>query len=335
MYPKRFLSPRNDLCFKRIFGTERNKDILIHFLNDLLKPTPPIQDVTFLKTIQDPEIAPHRVSIVDVMCQDQNGDRFVIEMQLSHEEAFDRRALYYATKAYCSQRQKDVEYKDLKDVYFLAVTDFCPFPKKKHWFSRIGLKDLDTNEHDIKAIQLFFMQLPLFKKGKEDLKTMTINEKWAYFFKYADDMHSKELEELIGEDLIIKRAYEEVDRFNWTDNELLNYESVELKHASNVGVRDAAFNMGFAEGQEKGKVEGIAEGVEEGIKLGIEQGIEQGIEKGIEQGIEKGVKEGERKKSIEVAKCLLAQCLAISQISTITGLSEEEIELLTEEKSPR
>ena len=182
MVASKFLNPRNDLAFKKIFGSEKNKDILIHFLNDILERSTPVKDVVFLKTIQDPEIAPLRVSIIDVMCEDENKNRFIIEMQLSHEKGFDRRALYYAARAYCSQRTKKKKFKDLKDVYFLAITDFAPFPKKETWLSRIGLKDLETNEHDIEAIQLFFMQLPLFKKTKKDLEKMGLREKWAYFF---------------------------------------------------------------------------------------------------------------------------------------------------------
>ena len=185
MVASKFLNPRNDLSFKRIFGSEKNKDILIHFLNDMLMRPSPIKDVTFLKTVQDPEIAPLRVSIVDVMCEDEAGNRFVIEMQVSHEKAFDKRALYYAARAYCSQRVDGATFQDLNDVYFLAITDFAPFPNKTTWFSRIGLKDLDTNEHDIEAIQLFFMQLPLFNKNLKELKTT--QEKWAYFFKHADE----------------------------------------------------------------------------------------------------------------------------------------------------
>jgi len=207
MVAGKFLNPRNDLVFKRVFGAEKNKDILIRFLNDTLGRPVPIKEVSFLKTTQDPEIAPLRVSIIDVMCEDQDKNRFIIEMQVSHEKGFDRRALYYAARAYCSQRTRDRKFQDLKDVYFLAITDFAPFPKKKTWISRIGLKDLETDEHDIEAIQLLFMQLPLFTKTKKDLKKMTLREKWAYFFKYADETHEADLDQIIGEDKILKRAY--------------------------------------------------------------------------------------------------------------------------------
>ena len=255
MVASKFLNPRNDLAFKRIFGSEKNKDILIHFLNDILTRPSPIKEVTFLKTVQDPEIAPLRVSVVDVMCEDQDKNRFIIEMQLSHEKGFDRRALYYAARAYCSQRTKKKKFHDLKDVYFLAITDFSPFPKKKTWLSRIGLKDLETNELDIDAIQLLFMQLPLFKKTKKDLKGMSLREKWAFFFKYADETKEEELQKIIGQDEIIKRAYEELDRFSWSEKALNNYESIEMKKAADAAVKEAAFEKGIEKGEKKKALE--------------------------------------------------------------------------------
>ncbi|GFY65522.1 uncharacterized protein TNIN_40201 [Trichonephila inaurata madagascariensis] len=92
----KFLDPRNDLCFKKIFGTEKNKNILIHFLNDILgfAEASAIQEVEFLSTIMDPEIASDKQSIVDVLCKDSIGNRFVIEMQLARDKGL-RNALNY------------------------------------------------------------------------------------------------------------------------------------------------------------------------------------------------------------------------------------------------
>ena len=304
MVASKFLNPANDLAFKRIFGSEKNKDILIHFLNDILERKPLIEEVTFLKTVQDPEIAPLRVSVVDVMCEDQDKNRFIIEMQISHEKGFDRRALYYASRAYCSQRTKKKKFNNLKDVYFLAITNFKPFPKKKSWLSRIGLKDLDTNEHDIKAIQLFFIQLPFFKKTKKDLKKMTLREKWAYFFKYAEETTEKDLEILIGKDLIIKRAYDELDRFSWTEKELNSYESIEMKQMADEAVKEASFDKGVEEGIEKGMIKGRAE----------------------------GRKEGEKNKSLEIARKMLKRKRSIKEIIEDTGLTKKELENLRKSK---
>ena len=128
----KFLDPKNDLAFKRIFGSERNKDILIHFLNDLFGNTVnPIEEVKFLKTTQDPEVAAQRASIVDVLCHDANGDYFIIEMQVDSEPGFEKWAQFYAARTYIEQRERGVEYKDLKQVTFLAITKEILFPGEK------------------------------------------------------------------------------------------------------------------------------------------------------------------------------------------------------------
>ena len=88
----RFLSPKNDVAFKKIFGCEQNKDILIHFLNDILlfSADAQITEVEFLNPIQDPEIASQKQSIVDVLCQDKHGVQYIIEMQVAQLAALKK-----------------------------------------------------------------------------------------------------------------------------------------------------------------------------------------------------------------------------------------------------
>ncbi len=100
----KFLDPKNDIAFKRIFGTKKNKDILIHFLNDMVvfRQGKPIVEVIFLKTIQEPEILSKKTSIVDILCEDQDKNTYIVEMQVAQHAGFEKRAQYYASKAYCS-----------------------------------------------------------------------------------------------------------------------------------------------------------------------------------------------------------------------------------------
>ncbi|GFT61890.1 putative transposase [Nephila pilipes] len=101
----KFLDPKNDISFKRIFGTEKNKDILIHFLNDILGFTGKneIKDIEFLSTIQASDIVAKKQSIVDVLCRDENGLQVIVEMQVAKTKGFEKRAQYYAAKAYSRQ----------------------------------------------------------------------------------------------------------------------------------------------------------------------------------------------------------------------------------------
>ena len=98
----KFLNPKNDIAFKKIFGAEQNKDILIQFINDILKlkGKKAIEQVTTLSTVQEPEIAVKKQSILDVLCRDKRGGQIIVEMQASPQKGFEKRAQYYAAKAY-------------------------------------------------------------------------------------------------------------------------------------------------------------------------------------------------------------------------------------------
>lgn len=246
----KFLDPKNDLAFKRIFGTEKNKDILIHFLNDIFaRTTNPIEDVTFLRTIQNPETIGQRVSSVDILCQDERGERFIVEMQVVNEPGFEKRAQYYAAKAYIDQRQKDSLYKDLKAVIFLAITNFTLFPKKEDYLSHHVIFDQKTLERDLKDFSFSFIELPKFNVSKEALKTTV--QKWCYFLKNAPETTLEDLKEIIGPDHIIERAYEELSEYSWTAADLWEYNSVDMKRQADRAINEGAFHDGILEGKKE------------------------------------------------------------------------------------
>ena len=163
----KFLDPKNDVAFRKIFGTEKNKDILIHFLNDVVKfgKGARIKDVTFLKTIQDPEIKAKKTSIVDILCTDEKGNHYIVEMQIAKEKGFEKRAQYYASKAYSSQMNAAGQYHTLKAVIFLAIANFIMFPKKKDFKSDHVILDTKSHENDLKDFSFTFLELPNSKKA--------------------------------------------------------------------------------------------------------------------------------------------------------------------------
>ena len=105
---RKFLDPKNDIAFKRIFGTEKNKDILMEMLNAVLRKQleSPIKEVKFLSTIQLPESNVRKQTILDVFCKDEKGIRYIVEMQVENTGSFSERAQHYACKAYSSQVRK-------------------------------------------------------------------------------------------------------------------------------------------------------------------------------------------------------------------------------------
>jgi len=122
----RYLDPKNDCAFKKIFGQEKHKRIPIAFLNAVyhLKGEDKIVDLEFLNPIQPPEIAARKESIIDLMVRDQKGSKYVIEMQVAKIEGFEKRAQYYAAKTYCTHFNVGGEYTDLKRIIFLAITSY-------------------------------------------------------------------------------------------------------------------------------------------------------------------------------------------------------------------
>ncbi|NGZ19708.1 MULTISPECIES: Rpn family recombination-promoting nuclease/putative transposase [unclassified Wolbachia] len=297
----KFLDPKNDVSFKRIFGTEKNRDILIHFLNDILGFTGKneIKDIEFLSTIQDPDIAAKKQSIVDVLCRDSTGAQYICEMQVAKTKGFEKRAPYYAAKAYSRQADKGDQYHNLKEIIFIAIADYVLFPNKSEYKSKHTIRDEDTNEHDLKDFYFIFIELPKFPKNKED-QLENIVEKWVYFFRYADETSEEELEKIIGSDVIIKKAYEELNRFNWSEKEFIAYEQ-EIKRILD---EQAVLAQKLDDATEKGR----EEGKEEGIQIGHEK--------------------GRKAEKIEVAKNSLKAGVSIDVIAQITGLSIDEIQKL-------
>ena len=292
----KFLDPKNDVAFRRIFGSEKNKDILIHFINDILelKDRDKIKEITFLPTIAVPEIAAKKQSVVDVLCKDENGVQLIIEMQVAPQEGFEKRAQYYAAKAYSRQlnkgKKEGARYIDLKAVIFIAISDNIIFKDKIFYKSDHIILDKESYSHDLKDFSFTFIELPKFKITDINLLT-NIVEKWCFFFKNADKTSEADLRKLIGSDNVIERAYEELNQFNWTEDELLTYEQETKRIMDNQAAEDYKINQikqQIVEAEMKGKAEG----------------------------------------KVEIAKKMLSKNHSISDISDLTGLSIAEIEKL-------
>ncbi len=310
MAVSKFLDPKNDVAFRRIFGSEDNKDILIHFVNDVLelKGKDKIKEVTFLSTIQIPEIASKKQSVVDVLCKDENGVQLIIEMQVSPQEGFEKRAQYYAAKAYSRQlnkgKKEGARYKDLKAVIFIAISDNIIFKDKIFYKSDHIILDKESYAHDLKDFSFTFIELPKFKITDINLLTNII-EKWCYFFKYADETSEADLHKLIGSDQIIEQAYEELNQYNWTEEELFTYEQEAKRIMDNQAAEDY-------------KLEQINE---------MQKMIEQAQEK-IEQAQENALQakaEGKAEGKIEIAKEMLLDNEPIEKIIKYSQLTKEQI----------
>ncbi len=293
MLVTRYLDPKNDYAFKRIFGEEKHKRIPISFLNAVFNLTgdQKIIDLTFLATNQTPKVAARKESIVDVLVEDQGGSRYIIEMQVAKIKGFEKRAQYYAAKTYCSHFNRGDDYSDLSKVVFLAITDYTVFPNKPGFKSDHVILDDKTFEHDLKDFYFTFVELPKFTKTFDELETL--EDRWYYFLKHTND--TENLEKLILDHPEIEEAYDVLDRHNWNEGQLHMYERMTL------AIMD-----------EKNAILAAQED-------GLEKGLKQGIEKGLKQGIEQGIEKGRDEKSLEIAKRLLAS-LSMQEVSEFTEI---------------
>ena len=248
----KYLDPKNDVAFRKIFGTEKNKDILIHFLNDMamFKENPRIKTITFLKTIQDPEIAAKKTSVVDILCTDSEKRQYIVEMQVASEKGFAQRAQYYAAKAYINQADVGHKYENLREVVFLAITQFTMFPRRKSFKSDHIILEKDTHDHDLRHLAFSFLELPKFKKKIDQLEGIT--DKWMYFFKHAEKTTEADLARIIGDDPIIERAYGELNRFSWTERELFTYEQAEKAERDYLASMEYKYELGLEKGEQIG-----------------------------------------------------------------------------------
>jgi predicted transposase/invertase (TIGR01784 family) len=254
------------VAFKRLFGQEGNQDILIHFLNDVLDlGDAKVQSVKFLPTIQDAEAMSKKESIVDILCKDQFGRQHIIEMQVARTKDFPKRAQFYAARAYGRQLNQNQTYENLKQVIFLAITNFTMFPDKKAYKSDHVILDKHSYEHDLKDFSFTFLELPKFQKSMLECKTML--EKWSYFLKHAEDMPEYAVEPFVGNDAILERAYQELNKTYWNEAEMNSYESDEKRVRDNQSALDYARDVGKAEGKAEGMIDVATRMLSKGMSL--------------------------------------------------------------------
>jgi predicted transposase/invertase (TIGR01784 family) len=210
-------------------------------------------------------------------------------MQVASHKGFEKRAQYYAAKAYVSQMNRGGQYENLKEVIFLAIANFTMFPEKKSYKSDHIILDRENHQHDLKDFSFTFLELEKFTKAKDQLSSIV--EKWAYYFKHAEETTPEDLEMVIGQDSVIKRAYEELDRFYWKEEELFAYEDALKKDMDYEASMDKKFDEGKAE----------------------------------------GLQEGEKKMQVQIAQNMRRQGLSIQNISSATGLSAKEVKKIQED----
>jgi predicted transposase/invertase (TIGR01784 family) len=185
----KYVNPYTDFGFKKLFGEEANKDLLMDFLNQLLPTEHKILHLTFKNPEQAGDLRSDRRAIFDIYCENERGERFIVEMQKAKIKFFKDRAVFYTSFPIKEQAEKgDWDFK-LKPVYCVAILDFTfdDDREKKGYISNVQLKDqyCQTFYNKLKYI---FIEMPRFTKQEDELENHF--EKWLYFLKHLEDFEN-------------------------------------------------------------------------------------------------------------------------------------------------
>jgi len=257
-----FINPKTDFAFKKIFGSENSKDILISFLNALLYDSQPtIQSLKIYPPYSAPRIRGLKETYLDIKAELDDDTTVIIEMQVLNVEAFEKRILYNAAKAYSTQLETGDKYALLNPVIALTITDFEMFEDFTKVTSRFVLKEKDfLIDYPVYDIELVFVELPKFKKTLNELETLT--DKWIYFLKTAKDLSVvPETMQSVPE---IQKAFTIANRCALTREELTDLENEEIYIQDRRGAISKAVKQGREEGRQVGIKEGRQEGRQEG-----------------------------------------------------------------------
>jgi predicted transposase/invertase (TIGR01784 family) len=301
----RYLNPRSDLVFKKIFG--QHKHLLISFLNSLL-PLPAdrlIESLEYLPTEQIPTIPVLKRTIVDVKCTDQQGRIFICEMQIEWSAYFMQRMLFGASQAYVRQLEKGDRYEYLKPVYGLGLLGESFDNESGDFYHHYKIVNVDKPQREIKGLQFVFIELPKFKPSTHAEKKLQIL--WLRFMSEIDEKTRTVDPELLSVPEI-KEAVELSEQAAYTPEELAVYDT----YWDTVSTENTLLYERYQQGMEQGK----AEGIEKGRMEGMEEGIIKGKAEGIAEAINK------------MAVALLNEGMPIEKISHLTGLAEHEIKEL-------
>ena len=320
----KYLDPKADLTFKKIFGNHPQR--LISLLNALLplSEAEQIYAIEYLPTELVPQLEGGKNTIVDVLCTDSRGRKFCVEMQMEWSDAFQQRVLFNASKLYVSQAKKGGKYSELQPVYSLnLINDVFEHDTPDFIHNYRIVHDKDSNKV-IEGLHFTFIELPKFTPHSIADKRMMVL--WLRFLTEINS-NTKEIPADLLNDPEIGKAVEELEISGFTDAELRAYD----KFWDSVSVERTLLDDRYQKGREEGKEEGIAEGMEKGMEQGMKKGRAEGMKKGLKQGMEKGMEQGMSQRSLEIAKKMLAKGMDEATVMDMTGLSAEEMKLLKAE----
>ena len=301
-----FLNPLTDFGFKKLFGEEPHKDLLISFLNSLLPDHHQIHDLSYTKHEYQGTSAADRKAIFDLSCITSKGERFVVELQRVKQVYFKDRSIYYSTFPIQEQALRGEWNYKLSVVYTIGILDFLIDDEEDKVFYHVQLKD-QHNKLFYDKLNFIYLVLPRFTLDLDQL--ITLQDKWLYVFR-----HLHQLDKIPPQlkEAVFRRLFKIAKIAQLPATERLGYETSLKEYRDFMNSQDTAYQKGMGEGKE----------------IGIVEGIEIGMERGMEKGKEAGIKEGK----LAMARNLLQLgILPAEEIARLAGLELADIQLLNGE----
>lgn len=304
---EKYINPYTDFGFKKLFGTEMNKDLLISFLNALFSGSAnEIEDVRYLNGENLGDGYGDRRSVFDVYCSASDGSRFIVEMQKAEQTYFKDRSVYYATTPIRQQAPKGKWDYHLENVYTVGILNF-EFPNNEYpansYRHEIKLKDVEDNHVFYDKLTFFYLEMPKFNKTEDELVTMF--DKWMFVLRNLSRLLNRPK---ALQDRIFDKLFRQAEIAKYSDAERRQYESSLKEYWDYTSTLETAERKGEKKGREEGRAEGLAEGLAEGRA--------------------EGRAEGEQSKAKEIARRMKSQGMSDSEISSLTGLILEDIKAL-------
>ena len=299
---KRYLDPKADLTFKKVFG--EHPDLVISLLNALLpfNKGEEIESVEYLSPELVPENPLRKFSIVDVRCKDKRGRQFLVEMQMVWSREFEQRVMFNSAKAYVRQLDSKEEYHLIEPVYSLNIVNDIfekDIPDYYHYYRMVHEKY--TNKV-IDGLHLVFVELPKFTPQTISEKKMQVL--WLRYLTEIEE-RTREVPQELLDNPEISKALTVVEESAYTEAQMLAYD----KFWDIIRTERTFYNSAHRDG----------------FKEGRDAGLEAGLEEGRKEGIKEGIKEGLEKEKIETIKRLKSNGFDIATIAIATGMSEEDI----------
>lgn len=263
----RYINPYTDFGFKYLFGTEPNKDITLELVNALLQGHETIKSLTLLPTEQLGDTRLDRRSVFDVYCENEKGEKIIIEMQKADQQWFKDRSVYYSSFPIRSQGEKGLWRFGLKAVYTIGILDFV-FDEDKddenYYHHVVQLMDVEKKKVFYDKLTYIYLEMPKFRKKEDELETMM--DKWLYALKHLPDLleRPKALQERI-----FSKFFEVAEVAALSKEEYAKYWESEKVFYDNDGAMRTARNKGREEGRAEERMANARSLKEHGVPVDV------------------------------------------------------------------